>query len=147
MAVVPNVRAGRGVELPHVRKEAREVRATVQGGEDRGPRDVVVGANAVDADDCGLVIQGQPCSDRPCECLGTSPCGERKLVWCAGGVKRSAEGLGQRAGKEPAEGVAEHEAPDASVAFTQGDHSAEAKGVENRGWDRCIDELLRRPME
>ena len=44
MAVVPNVRAGRGVELPHVRKEAREVRVTVQGGEDRGPRDVVVGA-------------------------------------------------------------------------------------------------------
>ena len=83
--------------------------------------------------------------DRPCECLGTSPCGERKLVWCAGGVKRSAEGLGQRAGEEPAEGVAEHEAPDASVAFTQGDHSAEAKGVENRGWDRCIDEFAAPP--
>ena len=141
-SVVPDVGAGRRIELAHIREKFLEGGVPVEGSEDGCAGDVVISPDAIDADDgCG-VIDGQPRANGSCESLGPSACGERELVGGTGCVERATEGLGQGAGEEASEGISEDQTSHAAIPFTQGHHAAEAKGAEDRSRDRRVYETL-----
>ena len=103
--------------------------------QDRLARDMVIGTDAVNGKDAQRRLQFCRCADGPRERFPTCSGSQGELVGGCGRLELGAVLLGEGAGDQPPENVAEHESADATIGFLERHQAPEPERGQDWGRD------------
>ena len=144
LPISPCVGTGGPVELPSVREERPELWAGMQSRKHCLPRNMIIGANRVDGQNCCTRVDFSCSPEDAWQRLSARTSAEAVLVRQARRLQSQREGLRERPPYKPPQNVAYYKGPDAaSIRLLQSDDPSNAEGSEGRGWHVGLCKALR----
>lgn len=132
--IIPNVFRRRAVELAHEGEQGVEPGVPLEAVEDRVSGDMIIRADAINGEDAQRRLDFCRDAHGSCERFAARPCGQGELVGGRGRLELGAELLGEGAGDEAAEDVAEYEASDATIWFLKRNESPQPDRGQDGSW-------------
>ena len=125
------------VKQPYKREDVGSIGCMAEGTEHGMPTNEVVGPDTINRKDSQGGVHLALELEAVCEGFGASTGSKCILVGPGGNIECRGEVLSQSPGNQPAQVITDHNAPNPTASFANGNEPPQTKGLRNGCWQLC----------